>query len=201
MKIDNFDVGDTSKNSGPKASVKRRATGPRTEMGKRRSSRNATRHGLFTKFVIEGESLTGFRALVRALRDDLGVTGATAEILIEKLAVNLWRQARLYRAEGAEILRSTQLRERFLKEHFHDLNFLESESLQNRRAVSAGTEPPQVCCSEPSFPVDHLANLIAHDRHLSREFDCIFDQLERLCRFKKLAAARSSGRKPSSIRK
>ena len=104
--------------SDPKTPAKKLATGPRTEAGKRRSSRNATRHGLFTNFVIEGESLTGFRALVRALRDDLGVTGATAEILIEKLAVNLWRQARLYRAEGAEILRSTQLRERFLKDHF-----------------------------------------------------------------------------------
>jgi hypothetical protein len=193
MKLDNFDAGDTSKNAGLKAPAKKLATGPRTEAGKRRSSKNSTRHGLFANSVIEGESRAQFRALVLALGDDLGITGATGELLIEKLAVNLWRQARLYRAEGAEILRSTQLRDRLLREHFHDLNVFKSESLHND-----AIEPPQASRSEPNLPtVDHLANLISYDKHLSREFDSIFDQLEHVRRFKKLTSTRKRPKRPS----
>jgi hypothetical protein len=197
MKTKTFNATATGEETKTEPSAKRVSTGPRSDAGKRRSSRNAIRHGLFTDaVVIAGESVTGFRALVRAIKEDLGITGATAEILIEKLAVTLWRHARLYRAEGAEILQSAQLRDRFLKEHFHDLNFLESESLQNYRADSA--EPPQTRSSEPSFPsIDQLANLISIDRQLSREIDCIFGQLEHVCRLKKLISARSRPGRPS----
>jgi hypothetical protein len=177
MKIKNLDPTATGEKTKTEPSVKRPSTGPRSDAGNRRSSRNAIRHGIFTdSVIIAGESVTAFRALVRALKDDLGITGATADILIEKLAVNFWRQARLYRAEGAEFLRSTHLRDRFLKEQIHDLNLLESMSSENHRADSTRTEPSQACCSEARGPSVTVGSRLVlnrvHEAQRSNEIAC-----------------------------
>jgi hypothetical protein len=197
MKIDKLDAGDHSKNSDPKTPAKTLATGPRTEMGKLRSSRNAIKHGLFASSLVEGESLAEYRAFVRALRDDLGISGATAETLVEKLAVIFWRQARYYRAEVGEIRRAAQLNEH-LKEVFRNSHSLGSGSAQNCQPDISRTEPSLTSPHESILiSAEQLASFMMFENHLGREIDRVFDQLERVRRFKKLAPARLSPRKPS----
>jgi hypothetical protein len=81
-----------------------KATGPQTEQGKQRSSRNAIKHGVFSKVIIlKDESRTEYDGLLTRLWAALGPEGALEELLVEKLVTNTWRQRRLLSAECAEI--------------------------------------------------------------------------------------------------
>lgn len=82
-------------------------TGPRTPQGKKRSSRNALKHGIFSKeAVIEGEPRREFDSLLKGLQETLQPVGALEHLLVEKLAVLSWRYRRVVIAEGAEIRKS-----------------------------------------------------------------------------------------------
>lgn len=81
-----------------------KSTGPRSIEGKSRSSRNATRHGLFTDgALVDGEDPDEFAALVADLQDALAPVGALELGLVEKIALAMWRQRRLAFAEAAAI--------------------------------------------------------------------------------------------------
>ena len=86
-----------------------RATGPRTPAGKRRSRYNALKSGIFAKAaLLEGESPTEFASLLEGLREDLQPEGTLETVLVENLAVLLWRKRRFLRAEGAEIANAAE---------------------------------------------------------------------------------------------
>jgi hypothetical protein len=90
-------------------SPKRGSTSPRSEAGKRRSSRNAFKHGIFAKVVvIPGESSARYRSLLKNLRDERQPEGATEEFLTEMIANIVWRLRRFYAAESAEIRRGRE---------------------------------------------------------------------------------------------
>jgi hypothetical protein len=89
-----------------------KATGPRTPAGKTKSSRNATKHGIFSSVtLLKGESRQEYSALREGLQDALLPQGQLEELLVEKLASISWRQRRLLTAEGAEIQRGTDFLE------------------------------------------------------------------------------------------
>jgi hypothetical protein len=78
-----------------------RSTGPRTEAGLARSSRNALRHGLTAqRLMLTGESLEDFHQLRQDLYAELAPGGAIESQLIEKLAALMWR---LERAPAFEV--------------------------------------------------------------------------------------------------
>ena len=82
----------------------RRATGPRSAAGKKRTKLNAIKHGIFVKAVLlEGESQDELDALWNGLRQDHRPEGTSEETLVEKLASLNWRYRRLLVAEAAEI--------------------------------------------------------------------------------------------------
>lgn len=82
----------------------RRATGPRTPAGKRRSKYNAVKHGIFTRAVLEGlESKQEYYRLLQALREDLQPEGTLEDILVEQLATLFWRRRRVLEAEKGAI--------------------------------------------------------------------------------------------------
>jgi hypothetical protein len=90
----------------------RRATGPRTELGKRRASLNATKHGVFSRVtVLKGESRAEYESLLKGLWEALQPEGTLEEVLVEKLATILWRHRRLIVAEGAEIRKNVEFLE------------------------------------------------------------------------------------------
>jgi hypothetical protein len=82
----------------------RKRGGPRTAMGKKRSMRNAVKHGIFAKVVLsDNEPTAQFDSLLQGFRNDLQPEGAMEEILVEKLASLTWRYRRMLIAERAEI--------------------------------------------------------------------------------------------------
>jgi len=84
------------------------STGPRSEKGKRRVSRNAIKHGLLAKeIIISGvgfcESQGDFSRLYHKLIDDLQPVGTLEEMLVEKIAISYWRLRRVLGAEAGEV--------------------------------------------------------------------------------------------------
>jgi hypothetical protein len=72
-----------------------RSTGPRTESGKRRSRRNAIRHGLTSETVIDAlEDPADYKAFERAIKSDYSPQTAIEGQLVTRLASLLWRLRR-----------------------------------------------------------------------------------------------------------
>ena len=81
-----------------------RSTGPTSAAGRARSSRNATRHGLFAKGVLlPTEDRAAFEATCAALFVEHAPVGVLETHLVERLALNLLRQERLARYEAARL--------------------------------------------------------------------------------------------------
>ena len=86
-----------------------RVTGPRTGIGKQRAGRNATRDGLFSKYVVlPGESRTEYARLLCGLREDCRPVGIREDLIVERMAVIVWRYRRLLLAEAGEIQKNKQ---------------------------------------------------------------------------------------------
>jgi hypothetical protein len=97
------------------------ATGPRTQLGKERSKHNALKHGVFSNIIVlKGESRMEFDSLLNGFREDYQPEGTLEEILVEKLAMILWRQRRVLIAEGAEIRKGADLFEPALIDRIGD---------------------------------------------------------------------------------
>jgi hypothetical protein len=79
-----------------------RTHGPITPEGKRKSARSSFRHGLLAKAVVfEGESREQFAALLKAFCDELQPQTPIEDLLVQKMAVNHWRQERIWGQEKA----------------------------------------------------------------------------------------------------
>jgi hypothetical protein len=92
--------------------VLRGPTGPRTRRGKQRSRYNAVKHGIFSEVVLkERESTAQYQSLLNSLVEDFQPEGALEALLVEKLAMVLWRHRRLVQAECAEIAKVTEFME------------------------------------------------------------------------------------------
>jgi hypothetical protein len=79
-----------------------KSTGPSSPAGKSRASRNSYRHGLLSKNLILGwEEEKEFRRLVNALNAEHRPQGATETLLVEQMAVSLWKISRLTGMESA----------------------------------------------------------------------------------------------------
>jgi hypothetical protein len=90
----------------------RNATGPRTVIGKKRSSQNATKFGIFSKVtLLEGESRADYESLRKGLWKSKQPGDLFEEILLDKMVSNLWRQHRVLIAENAEIQRNSEFLE------------------------------------------------------------------------------------------
>jgi len=86
-----------------------KSTGPVTENGKITVAKNALKHGLFCQqLVLPHENNEDFSALLKNLESSLGPINVLEQSLVERIAVTLWRQARLVRAETAQIQLNSQ---------------------------------------------------------------------------------------------
>src|SRR5215510_12975874 len=71
------------------------STGPRTESGKRRSRRNAIRHGLTAETVIDTlEDAADYKAFERAIKCNYSPQNAIEGQLVSRLTSLLWRLRR-----------------------------------------------------------------------------------------------------------
>jgi hypothetical protein len=82
----------------------KRGTGPKTPEGKAVASRNAMKTGLLSReLILPGEKQEEFDALFNSLCTELRPYGTLETSLVERIAVTMWRQRRLVRAERAQI--------------------------------------------------------------------------------------------------
>ena len=78
--------------------------GPKTNEGKRRASRNATKHGFTSEApVIEGESEAGWEEFRDGILTDLRPFGPVEQELAARIASLMWRLRRVTRYEVAAI--------------------------------------------------------------------------------------------------
>lgn len=95
------------------------STGPKSPEGKRTSSHNAIRHGIFSEEIVitKGEvqeKEIEYQQLLSELQNDLKPEGRLENILVEKIAVNYWRMRRLLRYETGEV---RQLLDEFVRKY------------------------------------------------------------------------------------
>jgi hypothetical protein len=85
-----------------------RSTGPKTASGKKRSSRNARKHGLLTKEVVINagpgkENEDEFLALLAGIRNTRAPVGISEDLFVQEIAVSYWRSSRALRSERGAI--------------------------------------------------------------------------------------------------
>src|SRR5689334_7250204 len=132
----------------------RLSTGPVTEEGKRKSRRNALRHGLTAETVIDAlEDAEDYSAFEMAVTADYEATSAVERELVLRLASLLWRLRRATTIEsglfGIEARQLLQFRRR-RRAHQHRQSVIEG---MYRQAVTTENEHQQdtsALTSEPS---------------------------------------------------
>jgi hypothetical protein len=153
----------------------RNATGPRTVVGKRRSSRNATKFGIFSKStLLEGESRADYESLRQAFWKSKPPRDKFQEIMLDKMVSNFWRQSRVLIAEGAEIRKSSE--------------FVESDRRQKelKEAEETGESPFGGLISSIENPdvLERCLEILVELRQGIKDFG--FDMLENKWRLKKI---------------
>lgn len=84
------------------------STGPKTAEGKAKSAQNAIKHGIFAKRFLQGastEAVQEMETLIRELRDYYQPVGKMEEMLVEKVAIEYARYARILGAEQQVLAR------------------------------------------------------------------------------------------------
>ncbi len=77
------------------------STGPKTESGKQAVSNNGITHGIISNRLLPHENKDEYQDLVDSLLLELKPVGSLESALVEKIAIILWRQKRLVKAEVA----------------------------------------------------------------------------------------------------
>jgi len=81
------------------------SSGPKTAAGKSAASANAKRHGLrSSRILLDDEDPAEFETLISGLHQALRPVGAVELALAERIAVTIWRQRRLIRAETSYLV-------------------------------------------------------------------------------------------------
>ena len=132
----------------------RSSTGPNTDEGKRRSRRNAVRHGLCAETVIEiVEDVADYKGFESAVIADYDAHTAVERELVLRLASLLWRIRRATSIETdlmrvqAEILRDRRLVEKSERPsiHYRVLKDTVPVSVQNNWSDDASTDDSDSC--------------------------------------------------------
>lgn len=81
-----------------------KSTGAITHAGKATVSKNAVTHGLFSKqLILTDENSLEYQLLFEQLQQELSPVGILEQSLVERVAISLWKQKRLIKAETARL--------------------------------------------------------------------------------------------------
>ena len=175
-----------------------RSTGPSTEQGKRRSRRNALRHGLSAETVVEiVEDIHDYQGFEAAVIADYEARTAVERELVLRLASLLWRLRRATAIETqlltiqAEILRDRPRRSKSGLKDFLSRSLITTNSLpvQNRddRLFHMKSDPSHTQSEPFSQQSGSAGSLVKPSRDLTLSFQRLvnFDNgaFERLGRY------------------
>lgn len=161
----------------------RLSTGPNTKRGKAHSRRNAVTHGVLASTLLVSKGLgaedsSEFEKLLRRLHQDIVPVGVLEEMLVEKIAVCLWRQRRALQCE-AGLIECAFVPAVPLKPLFDD------EDLEKfwERSDNPKREPIR---NHLRLPLGNgLDQILRYDTTIQRQFNQTINQLERLQRMRK----------------
>ena len=153
-----------------KPDAQRRQTGPKTHLGKRRSRLNAVKTGIFAKVVLAAkpfsESRNDFDQLLADLQKSIRARDHFEEVLVESLALQFLRLARVYQTDAAVApLLFRNVREKF-----------ENEGGNGAIAELLNGETSDAT----KFPAVDL--LIRYEQGIWRQIDRILGRIEQLRR-------------------
>ncbi len=146
----------------------RHSTGPVTEEGKKRSRRNAVRHGLTAETVIDAlEDADDYAAFELSITADYDAQSATEREMVLRLASLLWRLRRataietgLFKIEARHLL---QIRRK--RQAHHDRRKIIEAMYQNAVTISDAVQPDtrDVANDRDSRPKSNLEHVDGSD--------------------------------------
>jgi hypothetical protein len=94
----------------------RASSGPRSKSGKKRSSQNAIKFGIFSRAtLLSGESRSEYEALLDGLWKSWEPKGVQEEVFVEKLTSLSWRYRRLLVADGPAFQKTSECEDPLIK--------------------------------------------------------------------------------------
>ena len=160
----------------------KKSTGPRTEEGKSRVSKNALKHGLLARdTVMPGEDPADFDRQLSALEADIQPANSLEFELVRQIADSQWRMRRLTRLETGFLAAALDETRRYMEKRRPD---------ELRPGYDGETQLLGTAMLDRTQALVHLAR---YDGHLSRRFFRAVKQLRDLRRDEsKAREARSS---------
>jgi len=156
-----------------------KSTGPKTAAGKKRVSRNAVRHGFFSKFLLiqhrdGNESQDEYNDFYTDVRKHYQPVGWLEEIWVEKITVGSWRLRRLIRCEAGQI-------DRALTGHSYELQQSKVDDLADPGSASS-RDPEMDALTDHFFLPDkeELDRLLRYEAMVNRQLNHAMGELERV---------------------
>jgi hypothetical protein len=142
-----------------------KSTGPRTEEGKAKVSRNALKHGLLAEpALLPDEDEAIYREFRRALLEDLQPLGALESSLAEKIVNETWRLRRYDRIEAGLFIREEATAQ---EEHYRKIERAQAltQSQIDLRLIlmKMGKAPPDEVVTVINEELHWLARCLADD--------------------------------------
>jgi hypothetical protein len=157
----------------------RKSTGPRTAAGKKRVSRNAIRHGFFSKWLLvqhpdAKESLDEYEDFYADIRAHYQPADWLEHLWVEKIAVWSWRLRRLIRCESGQIARA-------LAGHSHELQQTRADDLAEPESAPSSNPEMDAMTDHLFLPEkDELDKLLRYEAMINRQLNHAIGELERL---------------------
>ena len=156
-----------------------KSTGPKTAMGKKRVSRNAVRHGFFSKFLLiqhrDGkESQDEYDDFYADVRKHFQPVGWLEELWVEKIAVGSWRLRRLIRCESGQI-------DRALAGHSYELQQSKADDLAESESAPSSNPEMDAMTDHLFLPEkDELEKMLRYEGMINRQLNHALAELERV---------------------
>ena len=156
-----------------------KSTGPRTATGKKRVSRNAVRHGFFSKFLLiqhrDGKESQGeYDDFYASVRKHYQPVGWLEEAWVEKIAVWSWRLRRLIRCEAGQI-------DRALAGHSYELQQSKMDDLAELESAPSGIPEMNALTDHLFLPEkEDLDKLLRYEAMINRQLNHAMGELERV---------------------
>jgi hypothetical protein len=155
------------------------STGPKTAAGKKRVSRNAVRHGFFSKFLLiqhrDGkESQDEFDDFYTGVCKHYQPVGWLEELWAEKIAVWSWRLRRLIRCEAGQI-------DRALSGHSYELQQSRADDRADPDSASSRDPETDALTDHLFLPgKEDLDKLLRYEAMINRQLNHAIVELERV---------------------
>ena len=156
-----------------------KSTGPKTAAGKERVSRNAFRHGFFSKFLLiqhrDGkESQNEYDEFYTGVRKHYQPFGWLEELWVEKIVVGSWRLRRLIRCESGQIARA-------LAGHSYGVQQSKADDLADPDSASSRDAEMDALTDHLFLPEkEELDKLLRYEAMVNRQLNHAMGELERV---------------------